>query len=255
MVKTRDDFQADVGGFLSDMDGEIIDAIFDLASGKYADQVMMGGSDASIPVVLTLTIEAPELDRPAIQSYSVGGQDVWEIIDGGKSITNIKNPDKHVFRDGSNAWELVEAIACALGEGDIGKGQDVFIKRDIPMTEAGFYIGLGKFHWGIKTIPRNIRGKPVTSNIPIPEKFLGAGTAKVKGKPAPVATVEDEALDQILIDNASGKTDRDLKSFAVRHSEIKGNDAYMKAVVSGKKLKELEDAGKLTKDPGTGIYL
>jgi hypothetical protein len=29
----------------------------------------------------------------------------------------------------------------------------------------------------------------------------------------------------------------------------------MKSVVSGKKLKELEDAGKLIKDPDTGLYL
>jgi len=69
------------------------------------------------------------------------------------------------------------------------------------------------------------------------------------------ATVEDEALDQIIIDNASDKTDKGLKSFAVRNGDIKANDAYMKAVVSGKKLKELEDAGKITKDPSTEKYL
>ena len=256
-MKTREDYTPDVGGFLDGVDAEITDAIFEIASGRYADAVMEGGSDAQLPVVLTLTIESSGMERPAIQSYSVGGQDVWEIADGGKSITNAKNPDKQVFRSGSIAAELVMSIARSLGDGDVGKGQDAFIKREIPMTEADFYLGLGTFYWEVKPITRKIGTRDVTSRPPLPVKFLGVGAAKApgkaSGKPTLTPTVEDEALDKILIANASGKTERDLKSFAVRN--IKDNDVYMKTVVSGTKLKELEDAGKLTKDPGTGQYL
>ena len=86
MVKTRDDFQPDVGAFLDNVDGDIVEVEFDVASGDYADKVMMGGGDVQPPVVIKLTIESPELEKPAIQSYSVGSQDIWEIKDNGKAI-------------------------------------------------------------------------------------------------------------------------------------------------------------------------
>jgi len=253
LVKTKEDFQPDVGAFLDNVDGEIVDAEFDIAGGDYADKVMMGGADVQPPVVIKLTIESPELDRPAVQSYSVGSQDIWEIQDNGKTIQNVKNPDRHLFRKGSRAWSLVEAIALALGEGNLEKGQESFIKRDSYMTEAKFYTGLN-FHWIAQSLP-TVGGQK--TNVPLPEKFLGAVETKARpaAKTKGVVTVEDEGLDQILIDNASGKDERALKSFAVRNPEIKANDAYMKAVVSGKKLKELEDAGKLTRDPDAGTYL
>ena len=62
-------------------------------------------------------------------------------------------------------------------------------------------------------------------------------------------------LDQILVDNSTGKTDTELKTFAVRNPMIKSNDAYMKSIVSGAKLKELEANGSIIKDPATGRYL
>ena len=256
--KTREDFMPDVGAFLDNVNGDIVDAEFMVAGGDYADKVMMGGSDAKPPVVIALTIESPELEKPAIQSYSVGSQDLWEIAEDGKSIKNVKNPDKHGFRKGSRAFSLAEAIMTAVGNGSIEKGQDFFIKRDVYMTEAKFYEGLS-FHWA-GTQLKMIDGTIAKNSTPLPEKFLGEAKEvkpAVKGK-APgkvVETVEDEALDAIIIANASDKTERDLKSFAVRNADIKANDAYMKAIVSGKKLKQLEDAGHLTLDPDTKKYL
>jgi len=251
MVKTRADFMPEVGGFLDNVDGDIVDTEFAIATGDYADKVMMGGGDAKPPVVIRLTIESPELERPAVQSFSVGSQDLWNIASDGKSIENVKNPDRHLFRKGSRAWTLVEAMMTAVGDGNLDKGQDFFIKKDVYMTEAKFYTGLS-FHWAAKTLDTVGGGK---TNTPLPEKFLGEAKP-AKGKAAPVIeTVEDEALDAIIVANASGKTDRELKSFAVRSPEIKKDDAYMKAVVSGKKLKQLEYAGLLTKDPDTQKYL
>ena len=255
MPKSREDFIADIGGFLDNVDGDIVDATFEIAGGKYADQVMMGGSDAKPPVVITLTVESPDLERPATQSYSVGSPDIWEIVDGGKSIIN-KNPDKHSFRKGSMAWHLVEAMMAANGDGDLDKGQEFFVKRDRYMTESDFYTALS-YHWAVTEIKTEIaKDRVVISRPPLPDKFLGETTSK-KGKDgkAGATSVAIDELDLILIANATGKTDKELKSFAVRNADIKANDAYVKAVISGKKLKELEDTGELTKDPDTGQYL
>lgn len=259
MPKTREDFMPDIGGFLDGVPGDIIDATFEIASGEYADRVMLGGGASKPPVMLRITVESPNLEKPAEQGYSVGSQEQWEIADDGKSITNLKNPDKHTFRDGAIAMELVKAMAVALGDGSMEKGQDVFAKRDHYMTEAGFYTGLS-FDWEVKTITRKIGQRDVTSKPPLPANFLGETSAKTKGpakkgaKPASSSTDTSE-LDQLLADNASGKTDRELKSFAVRQDTIKANDPYMKSVVSGTKLKDLENAGTLTKDPSTDRYL
>jgi hypothetical protein len=154
--------------------------------------------------------------------------------------------------------ELVKAMALALGDGDMEKGQEEFVKRNMYMTEAAFYTGLS-YDWEIKVVTREINGKTVTSKPPLPVRLLGttAATAKKNGKSTKSSGsgVTNDALDKIIIDNAAGKTDRELKSFAVRQDAIKDNDAYMKAIVSGKRLQELENEGKLTKDPSTDQYL
>ncbi len=260
MTKTRDDYKPDVGGFLDGINGEIVEAMFDVASGEYADKVMLGGPDAKPPIVLILTVMSIDREEPITQSWSVGSQDTWEIINGGKAIQNIKNPDKHSFRSGSRAMSLVEAMMTAVGDGDLEKGQDIIIKRDKYMTEAAFYVDFN-FGWATQQLATVQGGK--TTPVPLPAKLIGM--AAVKGKTAqPAATKSagkgtvvsaDAALDQLLADNANGKSEKELKSFAVRNPDIKKNDAYMKAVVSGKKLRELENAGTLTLDPDTKTYL
>jgi len=250
MPKTREDFQPDVGAFLDNVSGDIVDAEFDIATGDYADKVMMGDASAKPPVVVKLTIESPEMERPVTQSYSVGSQEIWKILDNGKAIQNMKNPDRHLFRKGSRAWALVEAMMTTVGDGNLEKGQDFFIKRDTYMTQSDFYTGLS-FHWATKSLETVAGGK---TNTPLPEKFLGEAKPVVKTKEK-AAVVEDEELDALIVANATDKTDRELKSFAVRNPEIKKNNIYMKAIVSGKKLKQLEDAGLLTKDPDSQRYI
>ena len=257
-MSQREDFMPDSGGFLDNMDGDIVEAIFDVASGEYADKVMAGASNAKPPVILTLTIESPDLDKPAKQSYSIGSQDVWEIASDGKSITNVRSPDKKRFRDGSIAWSLVNAMMVAMGEGSLEKGQDIAIKKDIFMTDAKFYENTS-WHWEVTEIKRDIGGKTVTSRPPLPVECLKEQkpTNPEKVKPgAKKSDVDAPDLDLILISNAPGKDERGLKSFAVRNAEIKANDAYLKSVIQvGGKLKTLEDEGLLTKDPDSGKYI
>jgi len=259
MPKTRDDFLPDFGGFLDGVPGDIIDANFAVASGDYADKAMATGTTDDLPIMLQLTIESPNLDKPAIQGFSIGKQEQWEIQDNGKTLVNKKNPDKHTFRDSSMAMALVKAMAEAMGNGNIEKGQDMFAKRDHYMTEAAFYTGLS-FDWEVKVITRDIGGKQVTSKPPLPVNFLGETAVKTASKPAEapagnktVANTGD--LDKILISNSAGKTEKELKAFAVKDTAIKSDKDYLKAVISGAKLKELEEAGSLIKDPDTDTYM
>jgi hypothetical protein len=259
---TREDLAPDIGGFLDNVPGEIIKATFELASGKYADQIMMGGGNAKLPVMLTISVESPDLEKTASQSYSVGGSDVWDIVGDGKSIVNIKAPEKRSFRKGSMAWRLVESMMEAAGEGDIDKGQAYFIGRGHYMTDAAFFTGLN-WQWEVKEIKIEIGSgankKEIISRPPLPAKLLGATEAAATGKTAtktaaaPVAGAE--GLDKLVIDNASGKSEKEVKTFAVHNPEIKKNDAYMKSIVSGKKLRELEASGTLVKHPDTGLYI
>jgi len=246
----------DVGAFLDDTDGDIVEAEFTVASGEYADKVMTGGGDTKVPIVIKLTIESPDLEKPAVQSFSVGSQEQWEIEDDGKSIKNVKNPDKHNFRKGSVAMALVESMMTTIGDGKLEKGQDFFIKRDTYMTEAKFYEGLS-FHWATKELSFDIGGRKFTTKPPLPEKYIGEVKSSSKEKPASkkAESTDNEELDAVLVENAAGKAERELKSFVVRSGEFKGHDVYIKAVVSGKRLKELEDAGTLVKDPDSGKYI
>ena len=146
---------------------------------------------------------------------------------------------------------LVGAMATAIGNGNIEKGQEAFVKRDKYMTDSAFYTGFS-FHWAVQTL--GTVGES-TSDVPLPDKFLGETTVRGKRTAAVAASTDNPELDMILIENAAGKTDRELKSFAVKNEEIKANTPYLTAVVSGKKLKEMENAGTLTKDPDTNQYL
>jgi len=262
MPRTREDFiPAPAGGFLDGATAEITDAFFDIASGEYADAILMGGDSKTKPsVVLKVVIESPDLEKPAEQQFSVGSQDIWEVSDDGKSITNIKKPDSELFLESCMAASLVNALAEALGGGDMEKGQDVFMKRDIPMTNASFYLGLGTFDWEVKEIKRMIGKREVISRPPLPVRLVNepvkrTTAARSASKAAAPVAVENNELDQIIIDNAAGKTETELKQFAVKVQEIKDNKTYMTSVVRGGKLEELENAGKIMKDPDTNTYL
>jgi len=239
--KTRDDFTPDVGGFLDGMNGDITEAKFEIASGDYADRIIAGGGDAKPGVMLTLTVVSPELERPLDQSFSVGSSDLWDIAADGRSITHTKNPDKHMFRKGSRAWALVEAMMTAVGDGKLEKGQDFFIGRDSYMTQAEFYEKLS-FYWETQSLP-TVGGQK--TNVPLPAKYLGEAKSG-SGGGAKAGTVEDTTdLDLHVVANASGKTITELKTWAIKDEKIKTNNAYKTLIVSGKKLKELEESGML----------
>jgi len=283
MGKTRrEDFMGDSGGFLDGVRGVVIDAKFEIASGAYADKMAADNETAGAtteakkpPVVLTLTVESDELEKPATQSWSVGGQDIWDIQEGGKVIVNKKNPDKHIFRNGSNAYDLIEGMALAIGSkgkpfanGDdygavIEEGQKLFGERDFYVTESGFYLGFD-FTWAQETIEKTI-GKTVRSirvNIPkiyhgVADKTAASAPVKVANKQVKTGPVDEEEaiLDKLLMDNATGKTEKQLKSWAVKQDAIKANDAYMKKITSGEKTAQLAAAGKLILDDSDGTYL
>lgn len=250
MPLTKADLTLDIGGFLDKVPGDVVEATFEIASGKYADQVMLGGKDSKPPLVLTLTIESPELEKPAQQSFSVGNAELWEIIDGGKAVINIKDGDKHRFRQGSMAGTLVEYMMKAVGDGDMDKGQSFFIERGHFMTSADFYTGLA-WQWEVQEIKRDIGGREVTSRPPLPMKYLGASSSGVASAPA----ADFDELDALLIANASGKDEKDLRSWAVRNQAIKANTPYMTMIVNGSRVKELEAKGDLTRDPATGKFI
>jgi len=249
MPKTKDDFQPDTsGGFLDDADGDIIDAEFTEASGDYLKKMAMAeGSAKATPIGINLTIESPDLERPIEQWYSIGADDVWEIKNGGKEVVNIKHPDRHSFRGGKKpcrGMSLVEAMATAIGGGNVDKGQEFFIKRDKFMTEADFFVGLS-FHWDRVALANVGEG---TSDVPLPTSFLGEATkGKSKVKDAESADVTED-IEKLVSDAAVGLTERELKSKLIREFKDKIPETVMRDLVSGDGLKKLEDAGKLTLD-------
>ena len=256
MPKTKEDFQPDTsGGFLDGSDGDIVAAEFVEASEDYAKKMATGGASEAPAIGLNLTIESPDLQQPLEQWFSIGSGDVWEIKDGGKEIVNTKHPDRHSFRGGKRPCRgssLVEAMAKAIGDGNVDKGQEFFIKRDRYMTEKGFYVGLS-FDWGRFTLPTAKEG--TTSDVPLPVAFLGEASG---GKPAKAeATVDTEAIEKLVIDIVQGKTEREVKSELIRKHKNDIPEAYMKELVSGNGLKKLEEEGKITKDAegADGKYL
>jgi len=249
MVKTREDYEPTVTGILDGSEGVIVDAY--LGPNPRPEYRAVAGDSPG----LTLIIESPGLERPVEQWYSVGGIDAWGISKDGQAIVNIKKPDVHRFNKNSRAWDLVEAIAIAIGEGDKGKGQDFFIKRGPNMTEAKFYIGLN-FVWEQKTLSTVGDGK---SNIPLPTKFLGEVSSVKSVAKASAAVTEappEEVIAKILA-LAPGKDAKGLKQavLAARKSgEIEVTDTLMRELVSGPLLANLEKDGKLMVD-SDGSYL
>ena len=71
--KTREDFELESGGFLNAVDGAIAEAVFEEASGDYVDAMIAGDPNAKPGVMLRLTINVPDVDKPVSQAWSVGG--------------------------------------------------------------------------------------------------------------------------------------------------------------------------------------
>ena len=256
MTRTREDFMGIASGFLDGVEVDITGALFAIGYGEYADTISQNAGDAKIPVVLVLTMESAELERPTEQQYSVGDQSLWEIIDDGKAVRRIKDPDKEQFSRNCNAFRVVEAMAEAIGGGDIEKGQNIFVKNDVPMTNVAFYTGY-RFEMGTKEFSRTIDKKEVKSNLTLPVKYISRGDAKAAPAEKKEEKIADEdELDEKVIEMSHDKTTVELKKAIVEDEDMRTNhSAYIQKIVRGAKLQELEDAGSIMKDPDTGKYL
>ncbi len=242
MPKTREDYDLD-SGLATDFD-----CTFSAEFGtntQYVNKVNAGGGNMDPnEVFLNLTMDSPDLDKPVKQSYSIGSGKKWMANKDGSEITSEANPDSHRFNMNSSGGKLVARMFELVGGGDKNKGQDFFIARDMYMTQTGFYNGI-MFHMN----QEKTKTQSGESNIMLPDKYLGE--AKVAAKST--AGVD---LDKIVIDLSQGKTDRELKAAAVKNDELKKpeNAAYLRDLISGTKLGNLEKDNKLTKGPD-GKYI
>ena len=243
MAKTRQDFELETG-LADDFDGAISNAYFGVDA-RYAE--VSGSSDP----MLTLVLESPDLEQPAQQRYSCGAAKKWQVSNGGQEIVSETRPDSHIFNMSSRAGVLVGRMFELIGNGDKEKGRDFFIGRDHYMTQGDFYTGLN-FHWKRQAL-KTVGGD--TSDVLMPERYIGA--VKVNGaKASATATVDTSALDSIVIDEVvkSGMIEREVKQAAMKNETLKANDAYMRDLISGPRLADLEKEGKLTRGPD-GKYI
>ena len=239
MAKTRGDYELETGLF-GGGEAAIVDAYFE--PNPRIEYQQVAGSDPG----LTLILQSTELENPIEQWYSCGGKKQWQVGRGGSEINSAVNPDSHRFNMNSKAGILVTRMFEAIGGGDKAKGQDFFLKRDRYMTEAEFYTGLN-FVWEQKSTSYNIDGQIKEGTLIVPAKYLGE-VAPGK-KEAAVAEAPTGDLDTIVIGMVSGLTEREVKMAAMKVKALKENDAYMKELISGSKLKNLEDAGRITPGP------
>lgn len=235
---TQDDMELETGLF-GDLDGKITDAKF--GPNPRPEYQLAAGVDPG----LVLTIDSPDLQEPIEEWYSAGGKKQWQVVSDGKEMVSGADPDLHKFHSNAKAGALVTAMFRVVGDGDLKKGQQFFIKRGFKMTQSGFYAGLN-FHWKRIPLSYEIENRTISSQTLLPVEFLGEGEAKA----APAGAVaEASELDDVVAEISAGLTERELKRKALGNDTLKANQAYMKELVSGNKIQELINAGKLAKGP------
>ena len=235
---TREDLELE-SGLADDFDGAIVEARFGVRE-EYA--AIAGVAD---PMIM-LTIESPELPQPIEQGWSCGAAKKWEAGVGGKNIVSGAKPDSKKFNVNARAGALVMRMFELVGNGNREKGQEFFLKRGYPMTDAQFYMGLD-YHW--KREPMStVSGE--SRDVLMPNAYLG----EVKAKAAKAATEKGEYAPELvdkLVELAEGRTARELKSEAVKtlDKSATGYAAFIKAVVSGEVIEELKAQDKLIEGP------
>ena len=239
----NEDFELGTG-LADDFDGTVIDAYFAPPRQEYRDKAGGGGDEP----FLHLKIESPELDQPIEQAWSTGAARQWKAQRDGKEIISQKNADYKNFVSGSRAGELVSRIILGAGGGDKAKGVGVIKDRGYLMTEAEFYMGL-QAHWEQVPLP-TVGGD--TRNVLIPTVVYGFGEAAALPE-ASAATYTDEDIGK-LVTLASGKNENQVKQQIMRSDDLKSNKDLLNAVFNKGLLKELEEAGKLTRDP-SGVFI
>lgn len=243
---TAADFEPDIGGLFDDFDSPVTKAYFGSAPAKYAEK--MGGEGIGIYLTFDQTYQDKGVEKNVEQFYSIGNVKNWEIKNDGAEVINTKDENKHQFNQNTNAWALVEKMVTHVGEGDFKKGQETFIARDKYMTEAAFYLGL-TYHWKQQKVMNPVQ--KTEHDVLLPDKFIGEVKPEAKATAKAAASAD---LDAKLVELAHGKTVKEVKSASTK--EFKGNSPYIREIINGKKLKELEDAGELFLDGDreTGKY-
>ena len=251
MPKTREDYNLETG-LADDFDGAITDAFFEV-NVRYAE--VSGTADP----MLTIVIETDSIEQPVENRYSCGGAKKWQISRNGKEVISGKNPDSHGFVRTSRAGAMVDRMFELVGGGNKEKGVAFFQARDRYMTEGEFYTDLN-FHW--KREPMKVVGSSDTRDILMPSVFLGeVGKKTVSAKTGittttttTTAATSDDELDNILIELVSGKTEKEVKVAATRNDKLRASTDYMRNLISGTKLTDLEKSGKIGKGPD-GKYI
>ena len=242
-------------GFADDFDAAISDAYFD----KHPNEKYR--AKTSDPFLI-LVLDGKDLDEPQVKPYSIGAKREWQVVDKGAGVVSKAKPDTKTFIKASRAGTLIMEMARAVGEGDVNKGLESLANRGHYMTEAGLYIGLN-FHWLNKKMAQagtNEDGTVSESDVLLPVAYLGEGTTSGKSsassgtKSDNKGTEDSSNLETLIVTNATGKTDRELKAFVMNNAEMKKNPGYQREAVTGTLLADLEKDGKLTKDPD-GRYL
>ena len=241
MPKTREDYELE-SGMADDFDCTF--AVSFEPNPQYAAKAGTGDEP-----MLKVTMDSPDLTAPRVQFYSLGSGKQWKASKDASEITSELRPESHRFNMNSSGGKLVSRMFELVGKGDIAKGQDFFIARDSYMTQAAFYNNL-MFHMKIEKTT-TVSGE---GNIMLPNAYLGEAKVSTVNK-APTGGNTD--LEAIVIGLASGKTDRELKTACVKDATLKAseNTAYLKNLISGTVLADLEKADKITKDPATGKYI
>jgi len=236
--KTVADFEPDVGGLFDDFDGTFIKVKFAEAPVKYSEASESKTPGIGLYLTFDQTYEKGGTTLNVEQFYSIGNPDNWEIVKEGSEVVNKKDPDKHAFNKNTNVWALVEKMIEHTGSGDAKKGLDFFIKRDHYMTQAAFYVGLA-YHMKQQSVMNPV--KKEAHDVLLPNKFLGEKKVETVSGGA-----ETSDFDEKLMAFVSGKTTAEVKKGALK--EFKGNSPYIREIVNGTKLADMEAAGLIAKD-------
>ena len=244
MPKTREEYNLE-SGLASDFDGTIVDAPFVEPSADY--QRVSQTKDPA----LNLVIDSPEHDNPISESYSIGAKKKWQVINGDQEVVSETAPNSHTFNMNSKGGILVERMYQLLGKGDREKGIEFFMKKDCWMTQSGFYKGL-TFHWMREKMkaPPDDSGQVKEVAILLPTAYLGESAVAAKATAAASAGPKVSELDQILKDLASGKDEKGLRLACAKDAKLRANPQYLREVINGTKIKDMEAAGEIVKVDG-----
>jgi hypothetical protein len=251
-VLTREDFEPTVG-FLDDFDAAISPkSYFGKPPEKYE----------STEPVFHLILDGETLDEPEDKTYSIGKG--WQVQNNGRSVVNSKAPDIHRFNVKARVMLLFERMCMLIGGGDKQKGQDFFVKRGIPMTDADCYAGLN-FHWKNEKVkleefegsnaPAPGKQKKTEVDVLLPSSYLGEGTGKAAtqtttGGTATAPPADVKALDDEVVKLAPEKTVKELKQACAKVEAIRTNKPYMGTVLNEQLLfARLEAEGRIMLDP------